>query len=339
LWTAPAFITLNSATAAKPTFTAPEVSADTEFTLSLVVNDGTINSTSDQVKIMVKQVNKVPVANAGPDQSINKGDLVTLDGSGSTDGDGDALTYLWTAPAGITLSSATAAKPTFTAPDVTADTDYTLSLVVNDGKANSTADVVKITVKNVVIIHHFTPVWTGNGFDQMNINIYSAKMDGVEMEVGDEVGIFDGTICVGVGTLTSTLSQANTLDIVVSKNDGSGNGYTAGNTISFKLYDASKTLEMSNVTPLYASDDPSWSTDGKFAVSLTSFVALTGVTKVSQDIALNLGWNIISAYVVPANPDLKAIFQTLIDAGKLKKVMDEAGKNHRELRGLRRMEK
>ena len=45
-----------------------------------------------------------------------------------------------------------------------------------------------------------------------------------------------------------------------------------------------------------------------------------------QIIALNTGWNIISAYVIPANPNIKVLFQPLIDAGKLKKVMDEAGK-------------
>jgi len=173
---------------------------------------------------------------------------------------------------------------------------------------------------------HFTPAWTGNGFDQMNINIYSAKMEGVELEAGDEVGIFDGTICAGVGKLTGAITQQSTLDIVVSKNDGSGNGYTPGNAITFKLYDASKTQEMSNVTALYSTDNPFWGTDGKFAVGVTSFAALTGVTKVIQDITMNTGWNIISAYVVPANLDLKVLFQSLIDAGSLKKVMDEAGK-------------
>ena len=38
------------------------------------------------------------------------------------------------------------------------------------------------------------------------------------------------------------------------------------------------------------------------------------------------GWNIISTYVVPANVNLKDILQSHIDSGKLKKVMDEAGK-------------
>ncbi len=149
LWTAPAGITLSSTTAAKPTFTAPEVSVNTNYTFSLIVNDGTVNSTADQVIVTVKQVNKAPTANAGTDQSVNEGILVTLDGSASSDPDNNTLTYVWTAPAGITLSSTTAAKPTFTAPEVSVNTNYTFSLIVNDGTVNSTADQVIITVKQV----------------------------------------------------------------------------------------------------------------------------------------------------------------------------------------------
>ena len=149
LWTAPAGITLSSANAVRPTFTAPDVSANANYTFTLIVNDGITGSTADQVVITVKQVNKAPVANAGNDQSVNKGTIVTLDANGSTDPDNDFLTYLWTAPQGIVLSSASESNPTFTAPEVSANTNYTFSLTVNDGTVSSTADQVVISVRNL----------------------------------------------------------------------------------------------------------------------------------------------------------------------------------------------
>jgi len=149
LWTAPAGITLSSTTSVNPTFTAPEVSADTQFIFTLKVNNGALDSSEDQVIITVTQVNKAPVANAGADQAVNEGVTATLDGTGSTDADGNTLTYLWTAPSGITLSSTTSLNPTFTAPQVTSDVQYTFTLVVNDGRVSSIADFVVITIKQV----------------------------------------------------------------------------------------------------------------------------------------------------------------------------------------------
>ncbi|MDP4278785.1 MAG: choice-of-anchor D domain-containing protein, partial [Bacteroidota bacterium] len=99
--------------------------------------------------VTIQRLNHLPVANAGIDQTVNEGATITLDGSTSADPDNDALTYKWTAPAGVTLSSTTAAKPTFTAPEVTKDTLYTFSLVVNDGTTDSPADQVVVTVKQV----------------------------------------------------------------------------------------------------------------------------------------------------------------------------------------------
>ena len=40
--------------------------------------------------------NRAPVANAGADQAAKVGDQVTLNGAGSTDPDGDSLSYAWT---------------------------------------------------------------------------------------------------------------------------------------------------------------------------------------------------------------------------------------------------
>ncbi len=93
----------------------------------------------------------IPIANAGTPQAVQSGTLVTLDGSASTDADGDDLTYKWTAPNDIVLSDATAVQPTFTAPSVTTATDYTFTLVVNDGKVDSQPATVVVTVSSSIV--------------------------------------------------------------------------------------------------------------------------------------------------------------------------------------------
>lgn len=96
--------------------------------------------------------NAAPVGDAGPDQTVASGAAVTLDGSISTDGDGDTLSYIWKQLSGATvvLSSTTVAKPTFTAPKLNvgvADATLVFSLTVNDGKVSDVADTVTITVQ------------------------------------------------------------------------------------------------------------------------------------------------------------------------------------------------
>jgi len=76
------------------------------------------------------------------------GNVVTLDGGESSDADGDALTYAWSftskpLESTATLSSVNAVQPTFT-PDFAGS--YVVSLIVNDGKENSLATTVTVTV-------------------------------------------------------------------------------------------------------------------------------------------------------------------------------------------------
>ena len=135
---------LSSATSAKPTFTADAAGT---FVATLVVNDGRLNSAQATVAVTAAVVNVAPVANAGVAQNVVKGSVVTLDGSASSDANGDPLTYVWTLtskPAGsaAVLSSATSAKPTFTAD---AAGTFVATLVVNDGRLNSAQATVAVT--------------------------------------------------------------------------------------------------------------------------------------------------------------------------------------------------
>ena len=87
---------------------------------------------------------------------------------------------------------------------------------------------------------HFVPAFIGYGTDHMNINLMNISEAGI-LE-GDEIGVFDGNICVGSARITN-LKTLNTFDnssisIPVSAAEGNGgkNGYSEGNPITIKLF-------------------------------------------------------------------------------------------------------
>jgi hypothetical protein len=93
-----------------------------------------------------------PVSDAGPDQAVATGVTVTLDGTGSSDADGDALSYSWTQVGGttVTLSDPTAAQPSFAAPHFLET--FAFALTVSDAQASGAPDTVQ------VVVDHFTQI-------------------------------------------------------------------------------------------------------------------------------------------------------------------------------------
>ena len=144
-------ITLSDATAATPSFTTPEVAADTDLIFQLTVTDSLGKSSEDSVIIRVTY-NNPPSANAGANQSVNENATVQLDASASSDLEDEAssLTYSWqqvdNSGYSITLSDATAAIPSFTTPEVAADTDLIFQLTVTDSLGKSSDANATITV-------------------------------------------------------------------------------------------------------------------------------------------------------------------------------------------------
>ena len=140
-------VALQGANTATATFATGEVTTDATLTFRVTVSDGTATASED-VTVTVRQVNRAPVANAGEAVSVKGKAAVTLNGSASTDADGAALTYQWTQVGGpwVALTGGDTASPSFTAPDVKANTELAFRLVVSDGLLTSNPATVTVTV-------------------------------------------------------------------------------------------------------------------------------------------------------------------------------------------------
>ncbi len=133
---------LSSTTAVRPTFVA---NLPGTYVVKLIVNDGLDASAPDTVTISTR--NSAPVADAGPDQKASVGDTITLDGSGSSDTDGDSLMYSWSFVSqpdgsGASLTDSRAVQPDFS---VDIPGTYVVRLIVNDGTQDSNPDTVTVS--------------------------------------------------------------------------------------------------------------------------------------------------------------------------------------------------
>ncbi|HEY6437652.1 MAG TPA: T9SS type A sorting domain-containing protein, partial [Ignavibacteriaceae bacterium] len=142
--------------------------------------------------------------------------------------------------------------------------------------------------------NHFTPVWTGNGYLQMNIEISGVDLiGGGSLIAGDEIGVFDGMYCVGTVKLTESL--AGSIQIITSTDDPNTtelDGFINGHTISYKFWLSALAEEISDYTANYASGNGSFESEGTAIVEFTSVlpVELVSFTADFLDNKVRLRW-------------------------------------------------
>jgi hypothetical protein len=261
-WTSLDGIILFDPLSVAPSFFAPQVNADKTYRFKLEVSDGVVASLPDTVKITVVNLNKKPIAFAGGDQTVNEGALVQLDGSLSSDGDGEPITYKWVAPANVILSSATVSKPTFTAPLVKLDSTVIISLVVNDGLINSDTDKVSVTIKNLNIL-------------SSEAQIINAALTGAD-SVKVNQSLLQVTLYLAYGTDPGALAPTFQISAKAKINPASGSIRDFTSPVSYAV-----TSEDGNVTKTY---------------SVRAFIPTVTVKR-----TLSAGWNWISLNAVPTD--------------------------------------
>jgi len=155
--------------------------------------------------------------------------------------------------------------------------------------------IFKYSTESILTSNHFTPIWSDNPYSPMNIYVTSVTVDGVGLVAGDEIGVFDGDICVGSIVLTEAIPSGGFASIIASTDDPNAtgiDGFTPGHTISYKFWLSSIAAEITDYTAIYSAGDGTFASQGTAVVSFESVipVELTSFTADVNNAQVDLKW-------------------------------------------------
>ncbi|MCX6258727.1 MAG: SprB repeat-containing protein, partial [Bacteroidia bacterium] len=129
-----------------------------------------------------------------------------------------------------------------------------------------------IVAINQLYATHFTYNHTGNPYNPMSFVILGATINGVNISTGDEIAVFDGTLCVGVGVFDGTLPYGFSAGMDDPITTSVIDGFTAGDAITYKFWDVSASAEITNIVADYAMGNGLFSSQGTAIVTLTGTI-------------------------------------------------------------------
>ncbi|GJM24966.1 MAG: hypothetical protein DHS20C16_13810 [Phycisphaerae bacterium] len=141
--------------------------------------------------------NVAPIADAGEDVQAESGDTIVLDGSGSSDPDGDELSFEWSQDPdtlGVLDSIIDGEEVEFVAPTVEAETVLLFTLVVSDGEEES-SDSVSVTVSPAEIVPPCPPEFVLTAANTSGIAPFNSSFEVGPVETGTVlVGDWEWTV-------------------------------------------------------------------------------------------------------------------------------------------------
>lgn len=190
------------------------------YTARVSVDDGSGLPCSAATGTVNINLNRQPIADAGPDNAICSGMEVVLDGSGSQAGDGGDAALLWDFGDGSAQERGVKVSHTYTKGG-----NYQVTLTVDDGKGtkcsvDTDTALVSVNSKPQAQLEEVGALCAGEtaAFDASG----SRDPDGNALKYHWDFG--DGTAVDGPAKVTHQYAKGGRYTVVVTADDGSGSG-------------------------------------------------------------------------------------------------------------------